>query len=151
MREEGGDIGFKMWVKKTVIVALVLLAVIVLVEQYIGVPLLTDTLIAISLTLCVGFTHEGLHYQQAMKLGYEPKWYRTTFKMGFEISKNTNTKQWRKDKRKIALAPYKVLVPLSIAFLGVGYIFNSFGIIIAGVASLLMHGISYPSEGRDKA
>lgn len=109
---------------------------------------MVDTLLAITIVLSIAFVHEALHYRKAIKLGYNPKWYRTRFKMGFEITPHTNRKKWLKDKKQIGLAPYYFAIPVSVALLVIGFYFNSIGIFVAGVGSLILHGISLPSEGK---
>ena len=138
-----------MWVIKTFLVAMVLIMVVYAIEYYLHIPILTDAVLAITIVLCIGFAHEAFHFMTAIKLGYQPKWYRTTFKMGFEIGHHSNRGKWIKDKKKIARAPYYVLVPLSILLVFLGYMLNNIGVLVAGIGSLLMHGISYPSEGKD--
>jgi len=147
--EEETSIGFKQWVTKTIIVTLTLLAIVYLIQLYFDVQILVDTLIAITIVLVIGFTHEALHYRVATKLGYTPKWWRTKLRMGFEIAHHTNRKQWTIDKKKIATAPYVVLIPITIVVLLLGIYFENLGLIIAGVGSLLLHGISWPTEGKE--
>jgi len=146
-KEISPDIGLKQWILKTITVAVTLLMFVYVVDTYFEISILADTILAIAIVLCIGFAHEGLHYYQAVKLGYKPKWYRTKIMMGFEISHHTNRKQWNKDKRKIALIPYTFLVPLSFILVVVGYQFDNLGMLIAGAGSILMHLISYSKEG----
>lgn len=147
--EEETTLGFKQWVIKTVIVTLTLLAIVYLIQLYFDVQILVDTLIAITIVLVIGFTHEALHYRIAIKLGYKPKWWRTKLRMGFEVAHHTNRKQWNIDKRKIAIAPYVVLIPIIIVILLLGIYLQNLGLSIAGIGSLLLHGISWPSEGKE--
>ena len=69
--------------------------------------------------------------------------------MGFEITPHTNRKKWLVDKKKIGNAPYLVLIPISIAILVAGFYYSYLALIFAGIASLVMHGISFPSEGKE--
>lgn len=145
---EETTLGFKQWMMKTVIVTLTLLSVVYLIQLYFDVQILVDTLVAITIVLVIGFTHEALHYRVAIKLGYKPKWWRTKFRMGFEIAHHSNRKQWLIDKKKIAIAPYVVLIPITVAILLFGIYFKNVGLIVAGTGSLLLHGISWPTEGK---
>jgi len=146
---EETELGLKIWVTKTIMTLLILLAIVYLVQFYMDVPILVDTILAIIIALAIGFTHEGLHYWQAVKLGYKPKWYRTAIMMGFIITHHTKRNVWMEHKKKIARAPYVVLVPISLLLLISGFFMNQLGIMIGGVAGLLLHGVSWFSEGKD--
>ncbi len=139
--------GLRKWVTKTILTGLLLIAIVYYIEFYFDVPVVVDTIIGITIVLFLGFLHEWLHYWQAVKLGYEPKWYRTRFTMGFEISHKSARGKWLKDKRKIALSPYVVIMPLSFIIVFIGYVIGNIGILIAGVASILLHIITYKKEG----
>ena len=139
--------GLHKWIKKTIFTGLLLIGVVYLIEFYFDIPVVIDTLIGITIVLFLGFFHEGLHYWQAVRLGYEPKWYRTRFTMGFEISHKSARGKWLKDKKKIALAPYIVIMPLSFIIVFIGYALENVGILIAGIASILLHLLTYKKEG----
>lgn len=139
--------GWHKWIQKTVLTGLLLIGVVFLIEYYFDVPIVIDTLIGITIVLFLGFLHEGLHYWQAVRLGYEPKWYRTRFTMGFEIAHKSSRGKWLKDKKKIALAPYIVIMPLSFIIIFIGFIIGNNGIMIAGIASILLHLLTYKKEG----
>jgi len=143
------ELGIKKWMMKSLSVTVFLLMVVYAVEVYFDVPLVVDVLLAITLILSIAFVHESLHYWQAVKLGYRPKWWRTTFRMGFEITPHSNREKWRKDNKKIALAPYYFAIPVSLLLILIGYILGSMGIAFAGGGSLVLHAISYPSEGKE--
>lgn len=154
VKKKGGlepeqPLGLKQWIIKTILVIFLLMLIVGIIERLFHIPILVETMVSIIIVLSIGFTHEALHYMQAIKLGYQPKWYRTTFKMGFEIGHHSNRVKWMKDKKKIGRAPYIYLVPLSIIILIVGLLIDSLGLTIAGVGSLIMHAISYPSEGKE--
>lgn len=149
MREEGDEINFKKWLSKTAITAITLLLVILLVDRYINIGLFTQSLVAISISIFLGFAHEGLHYAEAKKLGYEPTWFRTKFRMGFTINSHSKRSNWIQDKKKIALMPYYFLIPISTVLIAVGLILDSPGVAVAGIATLLMHGYSIRKEGID--
>jgi len=142
-------IGLKTWISKSIMTLLILLAIVYLVEFYMEMPILVDSILAIIIALCIGFTHEALHYRKAVKLGYEPKWYRTKIMMGFEITHHTKRSIWMKHRKQIALAPYVVLVPVSIILIVVGVYYNYLGILIGGIAGVLLHGVSWFFEGKD--
>ena len=148
-KEEETTLGFKQWIMKTIIVTITLLGVVYVIQLYFDVQILVDTLIAITIVLVIGFTHEALHYRVAVRLGYAPKWWRTKLRMGFEIAHHSNRKQWLVDKKKIAIAPYIVLIPISVGVLCIGIYFENIGVTIAGIGSLLLHGISWPTEGKE--
>lgn len=147
MREEGDDINFRKWISKTIITAVTLLLIILLVDRYVKLDLFTQSIIAITIVVFLGFAHEGLHYYEAKKLGYEPKWWRTRFRMGFTIDSHSKRSEWVKDKRKIALIPYYVMIPTSAILIAVGVFTSSLGFCIAGIATLIMHGYSIMKEG----
>lgn len=147
---ENPELGIKKWIVKSLSLTIILLMVIYVIEEITHIALLVDTLVAILIILSIAFVHESLHYYQAVKLGYRPKWWRTRFKMGFELIPHSNRRQWVEDKKKIANAPYYFAIPVSIAILLIGLYFNLYGFIVAGIGSLIMHGLSYPSEGQEK-
>jgi len=148
MNEENNEgLNFKHWLGRTIAIAIILMIIVYFIEKYLGIPIVTHSLIAIFLTLFIGLAHEACHYVTAIKLGYKPKWYRTKIMMGFEITPHTNRKIWRQHNRKISIAPYIVLVPVSIALVLVGYYYWQLGIMIAGIAGLLLHGLSIKKEG----
>jgi len=146
---EETDLGLKTWITKSIMTLLILLGIIYVVQLYFDMPIMIDTILAITIALAIGFTHEGLHYRQAVKLGYKPKWYREKITMGFIISHHTKRSVWLGHKKKIARAPYVVLVPVSVVILLLGLYMSSLGLTIGGVAGLLLHGISWPMEGKD--
>jgi len=146
-KEKDESLSFKHWISRTVAIAFILMSIIYALEQYIGIPIVTDTVIAITLTLFIGLLHEMSHYAVALKLGYKPKWYRTKLMMGFEITPHSNRKKWRKDNRKIASAPYILLIPVCIVILIVGWHYWHLGLMVAGGAGLLFHVMTVKKEG----
>lgn len=149
LEEKDDNIGFKQWIIKTVMIAAILLAVVCVVEYLFHVQIVTNTILAITIVLCMGFTHEALHYGKAVSLGYVPKWYRTKVMMGFEIDDNPDKRIREKHKKQIGYAPYPVIMPISIAILLLGLCFNNLGLFVAGLASIILHGIAFPLEGRN--
>jgi len=146
---EETNIGLKTWITKSVLTLLLLLAVVYTIELYTDFHIVVHSIIGIVIALTIGFMHEGLHYLKAKKLGYETEWFRTKMSMGFTISHKSNRGQWRIDKKKIALAPYYALVPVSIIILLIGIYLGHLGIGVGGVAGILLHVIGWPMEGKD--
>ena len=142
--EEGS---FKQWVFKTILVSIFFVVLILIAERVLNISLLRDILIITLLVMSIGFSHEALHYYQAVKLGYEPRWYRTRFTMGFEITHHTNRKTWNKHKRLIALLPYKVLTPVMFILVILGLMYNNLPFLLAGIVTLIAHAISIFKEG----
>jgi len=150
MKEEKEEkkASFKHWLTRIVFLIMIMLGFVYWFEVYFKIPILVDTIVTFMIVLSIGFTHEALHYYQAVKLGYKPKWYRTKIMMGFEITHKTSRGKWLKDKRKIGMLPYVVLVPTSFLLLGLGMYFDEFPLMIAGVCGVVLHAISYPFEGK---
>ena len=142
------EASFKHWLTRIVILNLILLGFMYNFQVYFHVPVFVETLIAFTIVLAIGFAHEGLHYYQAVRLGYKPTWYRTRFMMGFEISHRSARGKWLKDKRKIGMLPYVVLVPISIIILYIGIHINSLAVMISGASGILLHVVSFPFEGK---
>ena len=104
--------------------------------------LLFDIIIAIIIAVPCGTLHEYLHVREAIKLGYQAN-------VNFRRNETEiDVPSGSPDAKKIARAPYKVMIPLSLFLIFLGYYIN-FGILIAGVCVLFLHIISYPLEGRD--
>lgn len=162
-KEYGEDINFKHWLIRTIMVTILLFTIVGIIEQYFGIELLVTTVLAITVMLMIMFLHEGLHYYKAIKLGYKPIWWRTKWRFGFDT--DTNLKEdWRleeekqlspKEKktrnaldiRKIAVIPYKIIIPLSFALLLIGFFLEIDAVYYAGMASIILHLISYKKEG----
>ena len=117
------------------------------IDRFVKQDLVFHTILAIGIVLILGFLHEGLHYYQAIRLSYKPKWWRTKVRMGFEIE-HDNSKQWQSDNKKIARLPYVVIIPISVFIFSFGLYFNVLGLMIAGIGTILLHGVSYPLEGK---
>ena len=128
---------------------MILLAVVYAVEYFFHVQIVTNTILAVTIVLCMGFAHEALHYGKAVSLGYVPKWYRTRVMMGFEIEDNPNKRIREKHKKQIGHAPYPVIMPISVAILLLGLYFNNLGLFVAGLSSIILHCIAFPLEGRN--
>jgi len=146
---EETNLGIKTWIMKSVMSFILLILIAFIIERYTGYLIVTHSIIAIAIALSLGFLHEVMHYWKATKLGYQPKWYRTTFRMYFEVSSHSNRKSWREDMKKIGIAPYYVVVPLSFAILIIGLSIQHLGIIIGGLGSIILHLVSYRKEGEE--
>ena len=104
--------------------------------------ILLDIIIAMIITVPCGTLHEYLHVRKAIKLGYNAK-------VNFRRNETTiDIPPDSPDAKKIAQAPYIVMIPFSLFLIIFGWYIN-FGIFIAGVAVLFLHIISYPFEGKD--
>lgn len=147
--DELPELGIKKWIVKSVSVTIILMVLVFAIQQFLMIQVLVDTLLAITIVLSIAFVHEALHYYEAVKLGYRPKWWRTRFRMGFEISHHSERGKWLVDKKKIARIPYYFAIPVSVALIPIGYVLGFYGIMIAGIGSLILHGISFPLEGKD--
>jgi len=150
MREEGEEINFKHWLSRTIFTMITFFLIILIIDRYTDFDLFIQSFIAVAITIIIGLVHEGLHYREAIKLGYSPVWWRTRFRMGFTINSHSKRDEWLKDKRKIAIAPYIFLIPLTIIILSIGIITNTLGLTIAGIGSLLMHGYTISKEGIER-
>jgi len=146
--KQNENIGFKQWLTKTIIIGFLLLGIVYAVEHFFHIEILTHTILAITIVLAMGFTHEAIHYFKAIKLGYKPVWFRTRFTMGFEIEDNPNLGLREKHRKQIGFAPYPIILPLSIITLIIGLYMNNLGLIIAGITSTVLHIITLPFEGR---
>lgn len=146
--EDDDNINIRGWIIKTVIMMGFMFALVYITEAIFNVAIITDVAIAIAIVITLGFVHEGLHYKEAVKLGYEVKWYRTKLTMGFDIEEHDTT-TWEEDKNKIGKAPYKIVTPITLAILCLGIVLSSVGLVLAGVVSIILHIISYSMEGRE--
>jgi len=146
--EEESEVNLKHWLTRTIILLAIFSMLIYMTEITFKVELLSNTIMVIAIAVSLGLIHEYLHYYQAVKLGYNPVWYRTRFTMGFEISHKSARGKWVKDKKKISLLPYKVLLPASVVIFCIGFYFDIWGIWLGGVMGILLHTIAYPlTEG----
>lgn len=140
------------WISKflqLIIVFTVLLCVVYFV--YPGPGYVADTVLSIAIVIILFLIHEGLHFYQAKKLGYNVKWYRGKITMGFDIEDDVKDKEkWKQDLKKIGYFPYIFIMPASVIILTIGFLLNSLGIAIAGFACILLHCITFPLEGRDE-
>jgi len=146
--DEEKEVNFKHWLTRTLILLFIFIGLIYTAEVTIGIKILSNSLMTIAIAVSLGLLHEYLHYYQAVKLGYEPKWYRTKFTMGFEISHHTNRKTWMAHKKKISMLPYYVLLPLSVIIVALGVYYNIWGIWLGGLMGIVLHTVAYPlTEG----
>jgi len=145
--EKENPLGIKQWISKTVLSTLMFLIIIYAFETFVKIPILTQIIVIITVIFVFGFAHEALHYAEAIKLGYEPVWWRTKARMGFNITSHSSKKKYLEDKKKIALAPYYVLLPISVILLFVGYAIDSIGLLVGSLGVLIMHFYSLTKEG----
>ena len=145
---EENNLNVKSWIIKTLSMGGFLVFLVLITELMFDVELITDALIAIAIVVTIGFIHEGLHYREAVKLGYKVEWYRTKVTMGFDIISN-DADTWEKDKKKIGYAPYKFIIPVILAITGIGVLLNHLGITVSGVALIVLHIYNFSREGRD--
>jgi len=143
-------LNFKHWLSRTIMLAIIFSMIIYIIDQHTDWDLVFHFIVAFVIALFLGFLHEGLHYYQAVKMGYKPKWYRTRFRICFEISSHSNRKKWRKDLQVIGRLPYLIVVPLSAIILTVGVFLQQLGMIVGGVGSLIMHVFTFEKEGVEK-
>jgi len=146
--EEEEELNFKKWIIKTIMMMCFLLVLVLMTEYMFNVDILRDVVIAIAITVSIGFIHEGLHYRKAKELGYNVEWFRTRFTMGFDIKKK-NTKTWSKDMKAIGIAPYKYIFPISFIPLVFGVLLSSLGLVVAGIVSIVLHIFTYTKEGKE--
>jgi len=100
-------------------------------------------IIAICIAVPFGTIHEYLHRRKAKQLGCKF----TQGKHRNETIVDTNDPIITK---KIARAPYPILVPIALVILGIGIYLMHIGLVVGSGATLLIHAISYPLEGRDE-
>jgi len=129
-------------------------------ERIIADPLWLVIQFVIILVICLalGKVHEGLHYYKAKKLGYKVtsfgkiKNFVDIHTMECDGKCNDRGEECFNSSdpnfRKVALFPYVVLVPIGWLLLPLGWFFDSFGIFIAGIATVLIHGLYLRKEGK---
>jgi len=101
-------------------------------------------IIAICIAVPFGTIHEYLHMRKAKQLGCAVT---TGPRFKNETIVDTNDPVLVK---KIGNAPYPVIVPIAIIILIIGIYLMQIGVIVGSGATLLLHAISYPLEGRDE-
>jgi len=108
-----------------------------------------NTMLAMAITLVAGKLHEVVHYVVAKRLGYKI--------ISFKLLKNETDVDIKEDDpnfKKIARAPYYVMMPIGAILLCLGIaIYPSeifLGVSVAGVAILFLHGLSFKFEGKDE-
>lgn len=95
------------------------------------------------ITFGLGKVHEILHIYKAKKLGYRLISYKR-WKNEVDIDIQPDDP----NVKKIGLFPYIVLVPLGWLLLPIGFYFDQFGIFLAGLATVIIHGLSLRREGK---
>jgi len=100
--------------------------------------------VAIAIVVPCGKIHELIHVYMAKKLGYKIN-YIKLWKNEVDIEIEPDDP----NSRKIANAPYYVMIPFSIILIWLGWHFKFLGIGVAGVGLLLMHLVTFKLEGRE--
>ena len=107
-----------------------------------------DTVVALTIGLSMGYIHEQLHLREARRLGCEVK------KADFIKNELVIETKTLYQSKRIASAPYKVLVPLNMIILALGLFFypktGSIGIIVGSGFTLFAHAVTYKFEGRSE-
>lgn len=152
MAKDDENLTLKHWLMRVVSVIVILLIFVnifqIYIEQYIKIYIIDDVLLGFAILLSIGFLHEGIHYFVALRLGYEPKWYRTKVGMGFEIGHHSKREIWLKDKAKIGYYPYAVIFPLSCILLVIGIYLNNWGVMAGAGGSVFVHLFTIFREGK---
>lgn len=108
-------------------------------------PLWIITQFAITVLICfsLGKIHEILHIYKARQLGYRLISYKL-----FKNEVDIDILESDPNVRKIGLYPYIILVPLGWLLVPIGWYLDSFGILLAGVATVILHALSLKGEGK---
>ena len=101
-------------------------------------------IIAVIIAVSFGVIHEYLHRRKAIQLGCN-----VTKGPRFKNETIVDTTDPIKVKQ-IARAPYIVIVPIALVILGIGIYLVHLGLMAGGGATLLIHAITYPLEGREE-
>lgn len=105
--------------------------------------LVIQFVIIVIITFSLGKVHETLHIYKAKKLGY-----RITSYKRWKNEVDIDIQPDDPNVKKIALFPYVVLVPLGWSLLPIGLYFDQFGVFLAGLATVIIHGLSLRREGK---
>jgi len=108
------------------------------------VILIFHLLLGMGIAVSLGWLHEYLHAFEAKRRGYKVN--------KINLRRNETDIEIEMDDpnfKKIARAPYLVIFPLSIFLLFIGIFFGILGLIVAGVASVILHSVSFWFEGKD--
>jgi hypothetical protein len=99
-------------------------------------------IVAIAIAIPAGTIHEYLHRRKAKQLGYNvTKGERFKNETIVDVTDEEHIK-------KIARAPYIIIVPIALALFIMGLYLMHLGVLAGSGATLLMHMISYPLEGK---
>lgn len=144
----------KHWLIRTILIAIASILILIGVQYFFHVEILTQSLVALFSAVMIGLFHESLHYIRTRLLKYNVTWYRTKFTMGFEIEHSSirgidtpEKLKIKKDIKKIAHFPYIFIIPLSIAIAIVGWYYGWWGLMFVGGLSLGFHVMSFRREG----
>lgn len=146
--EEEKQLGFKHWFSRTIMLAIIIFLGVYWIDQNTNWDIFIHAIIAATIALFLGFLHEALHYYKAVKFGYKPKWFRTKVRICFEVNLTGSKAKQLKERRIIGIFPYIFVIPIAIVVLVAGIYLDHLGITIGGVATLLMHGITFWKEGK---
>ena len=102
-----------------------------------------DFLVAIMIPVFFGTLHEYLHAWRAKHLGYNVKINLFRNYVDADVPKESP------DFKKIANAPYVVILPLSLLIFILGIYFMQFGLVFGALTTLFLHVLSYPLEGKE--
>jgi len=152
--EDQKSLTFKHWLIRTIVIAIASVLLVIIVQRFFHIEIVTQSLLALFSAAMIGLLHELLHYIRTKILGYKVTWYRTRFTMGFEIEHSSirgidtpEKMKIKKDIKKIARFPYIFIIPLSIGIIVIGWYYWWWGLIFAGGVSLGFHAIAFRKEG----
>jgi len=112
--------------------------------------IILNTIIALIIALAAGKAHEVIHAMRAKQLGYKVNKI-TLWKNETDIAIADDDP----NVRRIAMAPYYVMLPLGFILIVFGYYLLTIqsmfflGIMIAGIAIVFLHLLSMKFEGKD--
>jgi len=109
------------------------------------INIIFHAVVAILIAVPCGKIHELIHVYSAKKLGYKInkiEWWKNEVDIAIEQDDPNN--------KKIARAPYYVMIPFSIILIIIGWQLKFLGVGVAGVGLLLMHLVTFKLEGREE-
>ena len=114
------------------------------------ISIILNTILAMVIALVAGKVHEVIHAVRARQLGYKVNkitWWKNETNIAISDD-DPNVK-------KIAMAPYYVMIPFGGFLIWLGYVMWTlknmfyFGVLIGGVAIIFLHILSMKFEGKD--
>ena len=109
------------------------------------INIIFHTVVALAIAIPCGKAHEFIHIIAAKRLGYKInkiEWWKNEVDIAINQDDPNN--------RKIARAPYYVMIPFSLILIYLGWHFMFLGVGIAGVGILFLHILTFKFEGRDR-